>query len=63
MSNWLNNGIQFPRLIAELEMAGAFTPEVVQTLCESMDLVEADVMELVERAQVSWDHIKGNTHG
>jgi hypothetical protein len=55
---WADNSIQFPRLIAELEAAGAFTPEVLTELRELMDLDAHDVMELVDRAQAQWDHIK-----
>lgn len=57
--NWNNNEIQFPRLIAELEAAGAFTSQgLIQTLTEEMDLTEAEILELVDRAQTKWDEIK-----
>jgi hypothetical protein len=56
--NWDNNDIQFPRLIAELQMAGAFTPEVMEALQDSMDLELADIDELMTRADVLWDQIK-----
>jgi hypothetical protein len=52
---WQNNAIQFPRLIAELEAAGAFTEQVVQDLQTSMDLDELDIMDLIDRAQDEWD--------
>jgi hypothetical protein len=58
MDKWADNSIQFPRLIAELEAAGAFTPEVLTELRELMDLDTHDIMELVDRAQAQWDHIK-----
>ena len=54
---WKDNSIQFPRLIAELEAAGAFTPEVTEQLCESMDLTVDEISELVDRAQYTWDNI------
>lgn len=58
---WDNNDIQFPRLIAELQMAGAFTPEVMESLKDSMDLEESDIDELMTRADVLWDQIKDGT--
>ena len=48
---WYDNGIQFPRLIAELESVGAFTPEIVIALSKSMDLTRAEVWELILRGQ------------
>jgi hypothetical protein len=57
---WEVSSIQFPRLIAELEAAGAFTDEVYKDLCESMDLTVDEVVELVDRAQNEWDRIKQN---
>ena len=59
--NWDNNTIQFPRLIAELQMAGAFTTEVMEALKDSMDLQESDIDELIARAEVLWDKIKEDT--
>ena len=55
---WNNNAIQFPRLIAELEAAGAFTDEVYKTLSESMGLEYARISELVDRAQFQWENAK-----
>jgi hypothetical protein len=54
---WKNNNIQFPRFIAEAEAAGAFTPEVAQSMADSMDLTVDEVYELVDRAQVEWEKI------
>ncbi len=60
-TNWENDDIQFPRLIAELEMAGAFSRKnIMADLCESMDLTEKDIMKLIERASNRWDKIKGS---
>lgn len=56
--NWKSNAIQFPRLIAELEAAGAFTPEITKTLCTEMDLTIEEISELVDRAQDEWEKIK-----
>jgi hypothetical protein len=58
---WLDDAVQFPRLIAELESTGAFTPAVLQALSEEMDLTEADICELIDRAQAAWDDIKQRT--
>lgn len=55
---WEDNSIQFPRLIAEMEMAGAFTDDVIAQLRESMDLETDEIMELVSRACDEFDGIK-----
>lgn len=57
-AEWDNNEIQFPRLIAEMQMAGAFSEDVIMELCESMDLEPEEVQELVNRACDAWDEIK-----
>ena len=56
--HWLNNGHQYSRLIEELQGAGAFTPEVIKTVAEAMDLAVEEVHELMERAQTDWDSAK-----
>lgn len=58
VEKWFDNSIQFPRLIAELEAAGAFTDEVYRELSESMDLPDDRISELVDRAQVEWQKAK-----
>jgi hypothetical protein len=55
---WENDNIQFPRFLAELEAVGAFTPEVYKSLEDSMDLTPDEISELINRAQVGWEHIK-----
>lgn len=55
---WECDLIQFARLIAELEAAGAFTPQVINDLCASMDLISDRVAELMDRAQATWDEMK-----
>ena len=47
--NWDNNAIQFPRLIEEAQAAGAFTPEVIKSMADSMDLTIYQVQVLMER--------------
>lgn len=54
---WQDNSIQFPRLIAELDAVGAFTPEVMFALQEAMDLSADEVGELIERANAAWETI------
>jgi hypothetical protein len=57
--NWMNNAIQFPRLIAELEAVGVFQDaSYMGDLAESMDLGQAEIAELVERAVTEFDKIK-----
>lgn len=56
---WKNNRLQFARLIAELEMAGAFTKNsLMSDLRESMDLTDEQICEIVERASNVWDKAK-----
>jgi len=55
---WDDDELQFARLLAEAELSGAFTIEVVQDLQTSMDLNEDDIHELLERAQQTWDDAK-----
>lgn len=57
-SKWEDNSIQFPRLIAEIEMAGGFNKEIINDLCNSMDLTEDEVFSIVDRACAEWDKIK-----
>jgi hypothetical protein len=59
--NWLNNDIQFPRLISELEQVGAFTDAVVSELESSMDLDKSQICQLIDRAQSVWDDIVRRT--
>lgn len=56
--NWENPAIQFPRLIAELESAGAFTAKVISDLKESTDLTESQIYDIIDAAQETWDNIK-----
>lgn len=58
MDNWKNNSIQFPRLIEEAQAAGAFTDEVIDAMCESMNLEKSELFELMERARIEWERIK-----
>jgi hypothetical protein len=57
---WLDNAIQYPRLIAEAQGAGAFTPGAgcVVLMAHEMDLPVVRVRELIDRACDEWDSIK-----
>jgi len=55
---WDDDELQFARLLAEAELSGAFTTEVMQDLQTSMDLEETDIHELLDRAQRTWDIAK-----
>lgn len=55
---WKVNAIQYPRLISEMEAAGAFTPEICEVLQQNMDLAADDIAELVARAQRERSAIK-----
>ena len=57
-NNWKKDDIQFPRLISELEQAGAFTPQVVEDLLTSMDITNGELDELIDRAKTKFDDIK-----
>ncbi len=57
-SAWEDDGIQFPRFIAEADAAGAFTPRVVAAMADSMDLGAMKVLDLLARATLAWERIK-----
>jgi hypothetical protein len=60
MSNikWQDDKLQFARLIAELEAAGAFTASVMDDLCSSMNLSNIEISDVVDRAQKFWEEAK-----
>lgn len=55
---WDNDEIQFARLIAEAEAAGAFSYNVLEDMAESMDLSSTEVATLIDRAQSKFDKVK-----
>jgi hypothetical protein len=59
--NWNNNGIQFPRLLAELNATGTFTDAVIHEVAGAMDLDPSQVYELIDRSVDAWDDIKERT--
>lgn len=58
MSNWHNNAIQFPRLLAEIN---ATQDLHLPVLAESMDLAISDINELFDRAGAVWERAKAGT--
>ena len=55
---WLDDEVQFSRLISELEANGAFTEDVMMDLCMSMDLPKSQVCKLIDRAQFNFEDHK-----
>lgn len=56
--NWERDDMQFPRVIEEAQAAGAFTEEVLDAMCASMDLERPDLEGLLDRARVVWEDLK-----
>ena len=55
---WLDDSIQFPRLIAEAEAVGCFTGQEFADLAEGMDLTRLELCQLIDRAQAEWEKVK-----
>lgn len=56
---WSVDYIQFARLIAEAEAAGAFAnPDVWDAIRESMDLTGDQLASIIERSQLCWEASK-----
>ena len=56
---WLDNSIQFPRLLAEIIGVG-LSDEQWESLLETMDLGSDELNELFDRAQSEWEKAKSN---
>jgi hypothetical protein len=56
-SPWTDNTIQFPRLLAEILATQDLN---LATLCDSMDIAQAQLHELFERADQEWERIKAS---
>lgn len=50
---WMDDSIQFPRLISEIGMVG-LTPEQAERICASMDLEREYLGQLFARAAKVW---------
>lgn len=62
MNYWKDDKIQFARLIAELNAAGVFQMDgVTRDLMESMDLDKAQILDIVERAEMVFEKAKTRT--
>jgi hypothetical protein len=57
-NKWKDNEVQFPRLIAEIRANVKISRNDWKALCKSMDLTEAEVDELFDRADDDWEFIK-----
>lgn len=55
---WINNSVQFARLLSEIYATVPFTEEAWTALEESMDLHRDQIGELFERADAEWQSIK-----
>lgn len=55
-SPWANDHLQFARLLRELDLADAFTPELIDKLTGQMDCKEADIDQLLGRVTNAFDH-------
>jgi len=59
--NWLNNNIQFPRLISEIYSTINFSEEQIKALEDSMNLPKDYIFDIFQRADEEWQKIKANT--
>lgn len=59
---WQEDALQFPRLLAEIRAAG-LTNGQVAALCQSMDLQPHNICDLLRRAEIAWEDIKGTPGG
>lgn len=60
---WLDNSIQFPRLLSEIHAEIVFTEAQRLALCETMDLNWEDIEELFSRADCEFEGIKYSPKG
>lgn len=58
-SLWLNDAVQFSRLLSEIYASGLSEYQYAD-LCESMNLDKFQINELFERAESSWNIHKLN---
>lgn len=56
---WHDDATQFARLLAEIAGVGLSKSQMRQ-LGESMDLEDGDLDELLDRAMLAWEKVKGN---
>jgi hypothetical protein len=61
-TNWANDTIQFPRVLAEIHAIG-LTDGQMRQLEDGMDCSEFDIGEILNRATEKFDEIKEMTVG
>jgi len=61
MSLWNDNAVQYPRLLAEINITIDFTEEQLNALCLSMDLTLEEIHELFNRANDEWEELLDKT--
>lgn len=54
---WLDDSIQFPRLICEIVAATDYTDPLWEHVCDSMDIDGGQLDELFNRAEKAWEEI------
>lgn len=57
---WLNDSIQFPRLLSEIHSNVEFSVDQMAALSSSMDLEPEQIHEVLERGALAFEIIKGN---
>jgi hypothetical protein len=57
-SRWENDHIQFARMLAELNAAGAPNKAQMKLLKESTDLNTGQIIAIFDRAEKAWQKIK-----
>jgi hypothetical protein len=60
-SNWERDEYQFPRLLAEIMANVDLDDDMLRPVAESMELELDDVLELFNRAQLTWERVKAVT--
>jgi hypothetical protein len=61
-SNWDNDAIQFPRLLAEMIALDIPDDDQMAELCDAMDLESDEIRNITDRATMAWMKIKGKTN-
>ncbi len=57
-NKWVDNNIQFPRLLAEIKMVVTLTPKQKKQLCQSMELEFEKIEEIFDRALTEFNGAK-----
>jgi hypothetical protein len=54
---WMNDELQFMRLLGEMAQQIELTPEQYDAIAESMDLTTEQIDQLLERASGAWGRV------